>query len=946
MNLADRGRLGILPMQDHDRDADPALRNVMYAVRVRGLDEENRPIPIPGTAGDVVGAVVFKPDGEDRQSLAAWAFAMPVVGSARDTVEINASSDRTAVRGKREYLLLPARAPVNGKLQPQPGLEPMRFSRGGEPDTVFNLSGDRKLPPGSGGLLAGALDETKQVGLLLDGGPLCAPNEGGEHDNGTPVYDLNSAGEVDEDRFARLQSAWRVKILSGQNPGNGLGAGAPLEFTPTGSLCWQLTGGGPQVPKHAGGGLVIDDTSGESIVPREKAADAPATVTPTRLFMGTGFIGTTQLRPGQAELPKTEVRDPPTTPPEIRPYTLAMVSAQRGGPIDVGGPSCRHKLGTTTDGESINAAHLTTRLLWRTNEGLEGPLQPKGWHEEAIKPPREVWTLQAHIRHDSKAPYTWGLGQGRGSDEGAFVIETDSILGKPTDPRFPPPPHGEPPPGTRLPPPVKPGQELTPGGIVRGGIRNPGGGKQELIAPGGGIPIPWEPWGSPAGSPPPVKPGPRGPANDPFVGVGGSSFLLGGLITPAEIGGWLSGLPRYTSPLANDTKSPKPGTGIAAGPMYVPGLCTVIPEQKKQRVATGTGILSRPEGCQLLPTASHHAGTGEVKLVADPCKRNQRVATSPGLVLLPPCYTVEDLYNAKTLTTTPQFILPPGTQVVEGTPIATGGVKNGFINSTAVGGGSKTTVHHGSGGAVGAGTKQTSAGNFGTINAAGSDVTVLRSDGALVGAEITGTPTTPASGTGGFYTDNSGNPQHIDDAGAITSLGSSPQTLFDKILNCYHASSSVVGFGDSPGVLTSTGAVSVTQSGDSTRSFVAAVLTATGFANYAQILTVPVQIPAGFTAWDSGNAIVLYHRIGWTGVATSGVCRIQMTIEDMAGNVDTVLRDVTYPTDDGSTWQTIALDASVLPTIPFYLQVKASIATAGAAGTADVDIGDVRLNWS
>lgn len=736
-------------LQDHDpKSQTPADRQVEKAVRLEGQTDEGFRKPVQGTAGFMEGAVCFKADGEDRGLEAAWSFAMPVVGGKTDQISIDASTGGASGQTVADYHVTPAKGPdAAGQLQPATGLERMRYSRTGEPGTVFNLAGDKKLAVGAGGIVLGALDEKKQVALLADLSPLTAPNRGGTNDLGTPVYDVDLAGRVDEERFARLQSAWRVKLLDGQRPvsrGLGAGDGLPFQKTPTkgcGSLVWQLCGGGPEIPELAGGGLVIDSMATD--LPRTPPVAPERTPSvPQRTLQVAGFVDITQLRPPVTPLLETEVRQQPSDQTaERQRHALAMLSAYQGGPIDVGGQNCPHLLGYTTDGERVHAGHLTTRTLFRTPNGVEGPCDFT--EEYARKPGPQPFATRVTLRHDPKRLYTWGIGQGKGTDEGMFVWEAESFLTQPLGGGDPPP--FTPPGGVQ----VIPGNGTPVGpnggpGPVRGPLRgaNP---KPPVIlldptgqsgiggyAPGRVIYEPRAPKPEPS-----TKPGTFGPvtSQDELV---------------SEIERWFSGTPPLP-PLADDTISSKPGTGVMAGPLYTPGVCLVLPEQGKNRVAVGEGeIKDRPEVGGIIPVGAHDQNTGTPVLQPDPCKKNRRVASKAGVAIVPPCYTQADL-DAKRETTGDsvyQVILPPGVTelaLVHRTP--SGGSVEGFVLGVSADGELLTVRGRDSAGDTTGGLQVEQDGTISSVDAAGTP-TPIGSGGAATGGYMLGQP---GYGESGFF---------------------------------------------------------------------------------------------------------------------------------------------------------------------------------------------------
>lgn len=771
--------LGYLPLQDHNPEATDGFRGILYAVRTLGFDAENRPLPEPGTAGDLCGPVVFKPVGEDRGACAAWAFAMPVVGQQSGGLEIKASTGAVITGGGsgRISTLTPAMGPDSeGNLQPAAGLEHLSYARDGRADHVYNLAGDKKLAPGAGGILVSSLDPGKQLPLLLDASPLIAVNQAGDPDCGTPVYDLKDPdGSIDHTRFARLQSFWRVKqvIQPNKSTFTGITPGDKATFK-NGALAWQLSSGGPS---HLhGGGLVYDDAAIDETPP--PSTDQTRVRETTKLGDPNNEGALTQLGPGQ-----TRVRQPSLAsdqaaraggtarpvfywqtvdvPGTIQDRTvlrkpnpsaaLAMMSARRGGPVDVGGNGCQHQIGETTDGERVNAAHLSTRTLMRSPLGREGPLDYTD--EPYSKPPASLFKTRAHIKFDAEAGHDWVLGTGLGR----YRLEAESLFTPPPPIGDPPPrkPKDEdppkPPPGVRQPPdidsllpwiigddlePVKPGKPAKPkpGNVLRS-VMSPASPTSHLVGPEG----------------------PKGGGQSPTQRNQTSGGCTG----------------RPLSPVASDFSVDRPGDAMAGGRIYVPGLCFVAPEQRPgNRIATGGETLVRPETGGMLM----HGGSGVSgpTLVADPCKKNRPVSKG-GVAFVGPCYSLTDLYNGTATKTGQEFqlTLPPGaTQIAQGTPTTSGTIKNGFVESVATGGASTTKIHKDSTATSGAGTQQTSTGHFYTVDSSLNVKGGLKADGSTLidgqsGATIDAAPSGHA---GVFLDDDTGEVSAVKDDGTVVSL--------------------------------------------------------------------------------------------------------------------------------------------------------------------------------
>lgn len=917
----DRQGLGPLNLQDHSKDPG---QNVLYAVRQLGVDEDNRPVLEQGTLGDVVGTVVLRPDGDERNKRAAWGLALPVVGHEDPTLVIESG---TQVRGgKPQSFVAAAKGPDSeGNLQECRGLEKLTYARDGSPGTVYNLKGDVRLAPGAGGVLVGSLDVDKQVPLLLDASPLIAVNQGGNPSCGTPVYDLKpSDGSIDQRRFARLQSAWRVKQLVPVNKAGFAVVDVNDKTTDElGSLCWQLTGGGPQ--NLGGGGLVYDDAASGDEAPAvdETRRSAETTGQTTYVDPETG-LPTTQLRQQPSldsdqrarmagiarpvfywqNIPvppgKTEARLGKTV---VKQNALAMVSARRGGPVDVGSEGCQHLIGMTSDGERVNAAHLRTGSIWRSPIGREGDLEFTDLPYS--NPPQSLFKTRAHIRHDPKAGHDWILGTGLGK----YRLEAESLWTPPipVPDRFPPPPIGDPG-GTHLPPPevrkppdidsiIQWAQDHDSGVAVGQVIRNP-------------------------------KPAPSSNPGGILKG-----HPTGGLITSQGVRTPTTGNFSKPQPVAGDPTATMPGQAVAGGKAYIPGLCFLLPEQRKQdRVATGQATLVRPEAGGLLVTGAH--GT-EPYLVADPCKKNRSVVRSPGVALVPPCYTHDDLYNARTSPAMMTQHLPPGiSQLGLGTPTRSGGVKNGAV---AYGDGTGLRV---------VGKSSTGA----TQRRASLDGRY----GALRVQDLDGS--SPAAGDPGFVVDGDAF-YGLQSDGTLVALGGGsgvqPETGWP--------SSGTYGYSWGPWGITSTTSAHVTAGPTSTTHNGRRCLSIDMYATFADsnftFFSRYITAPLNMASWSTVKA---YVNVNWSGLTTtvgasfSAVCQVSHGVSGSSASASHTVSSGTIETGssggDGSTWIELSFDpsaAGIAAGDPFYLALAADVGTAADGnGTWTVKWGEVKFDWA
>lgn len=175
-----------------------------------------------------------------------------------------------------------------------------------------------------------ATDEDRQVELAAQIDPrLVAANVNGPWESGSVVCDLDATGGYDAGRAARLQSAFRVV----RSPTVGVGPmkGNAKRVPPSNVLAWQL---GPSGQGDTFGGLVMD-------LPTAREGK---------------ISGSERI--------------------------LGALSCLYGGPIDVGHYGDAHHIGGDSDGNPINAAHLSTDALWKRRGDVieDGPMLFESFH--------------------------------------------------------------------------------------------------------------------------------------------------------------------------------------------------------------------------------------------------------------------------------------------------------------------------------------------------------------------------------------------------------------------------------------------------------------------------------------------------------------------------------------------------------------------------------------
>jgi len=245
-----------------------------------------------------------------------------------------------------------------------------------------------RIPGGMSGFVTAAVDYQKQVPIYLHGDPrLVAVNFAGDPFCGSLVCDLNADDELDTDRCARLQSAWRVVLTR-----NGCG-----DFKVTGALnglAWQLGYSGQD--KIAGLGMTYD------------TENIPAGFTGSAAGSDRGIVG--------------------------------LFGMKAYGPFDVGDYVDQHQIGVTADGEPINSGHITTDAYFHGHGG-DAPL-----HFQAAlyrEPPKQPLKTRVHLRYDPKIKHPHVCGE----KDGMWRWIAEAMFDIPPTDQPPPPPGPGPGPG-------------------------------------------------------------------------------------------------------------------------------------------------------------------------------------------------------------------------------------------------------------------------------------------------------------------------------------------------------------------------------------------------------------------------------------------------------------------------------------------------------------------
>lgn len=485
---------GVWPLQEFQAEwgaagfsfkNDVLTRGLPQAARIEYDPQNNTTAIAKETRGPVIGGFLW-----ETQAIAkhppVWSFALPVRAEKpeegkRPPKPDSGTAGRNRTLSKKDELQ---------RFQPVFGPEWSDRQQDLAEKPLVNFDFNR-VPGGFPGICIDSVDTGSQHDLFLPaGGILIAPHGNGEADLGTPVYGLEPERTIDQDNKARLQSLLRTYRYP-----NGFGDGYE-----THGLALQY---GDAIGGNPGLGVVADLTG-----------SVPA---------GGAFGGVFVARPPDGQV-------------------LASMSARQGGPIDVGGIADIHQLAVNADKEPLNAAHLSTKALYRGPGGSgddasfgDGPLEFGGKY---IPPTKGPYVVSAFLRWDKDEPHDFV----KGSRPGKWRFQSEAffqIIGVPY-----PPPRCD---GGR--PQPQPGGQAVPGG---GGVLDdffPGttgfagsvdpstgltgplgpGASGETLGPAGpgGLEGPWSPPTVPCFPPlPPFPPGgvPLTPGGD------GIAFNPGGVV--------------------------------------------------------------------------------------------------------------------------------------------------------------------------------------------------------------------------------------------------------------------------------------------------------------------------------------------------------------------------------------------------------------------------------
>lgn len=529
-----------------------------------------------------------------------------------------------------------------------------------------------KLPRGLYGIAIAGTEEYEQKNLFFPTDPrLFAPNTGGDPGMGTRVYDLGNDFSPAEDRWAPLQSVFRVL------------------FKPLGhanSIAFQL---GPSGCHDREGGYVVDLGLGGGGAAAGGGGGAGAPVaTLSASGGGGGNAGNTMVMPGLG-------------------WVIGMLSVRNGGFIDVGAAGDKHYHGKDGDKNPINSAHISTMALFRQDNEKDGPLRFEKTYEEGEDLDFAVPVHLAWSGHD------WAL----------WTTSSQKWEPPPWEPPPPPPP---PPwyPNVPYPPsfpngvptlgtpttitPVTPNTGSVPNGVPTVDPRftpttatpNPANTEGTMSAPGPANPGPTKPIDPPnSGATTPSKPAGDDWTPEPF---NPGDFGPGGKFGPA-----LNSVFSLAMQLATDgintmaTGATSVGQGVMSTPNATSSPCTLSQPPTWGNPSSGKSALASPicggmssvgamggviqnTGCA---ATTNHAGAG-----GDPWVYTQkpgegrfgRGTASGGWVIHPPEVTPADQESAGMMPdnvdlSTTYFMTAPGAWFGSGTPLlALGSMTSGW----------------------------------------------------------------------------------------------------------------------------------------------------------------------------------------------------------------------------------------------------------------------------
>lgn len=488
--------LGYLPLQDHyfrKKRIPLKRRDAVMAGRLTDLEDEagqlGTRIADPDAAGDLIGGFNWPVDdnGKARSSqnvreTSAWAFAWPAVLTGMGQQK----QGKTSSNPRKGSAQGPRARPLD---------EQFRVDNRFEEISVQLACDEPDITVGSRGIVLAATIEHRQVALFFPmvsaSGVLLAPNFAGIGATGSHVFDEFVDGKPDPKRAARLQTMMRVlRLRKGciklsvfdpplqQKAGCAGGGGIGDIDGQLNALAWQL--GRTGLEGNPGLGLVYDSAGGSAGDPSDPVTPAQKPITKRGEAAGTGATVATQRR----QKPKAPKPEPPDRGGGGEPTGVtgkrgiaALATHKATGPWNVGPKGDQHLIGTTADGEIINALHTDTGALY-LGHGGDAPLEFQTI--PYIEPIRFPYLSPVHLRVDKRQKHPFVCGKRKGMWR--WEAEVPIYVAPPYDPGN----------GTPEEPPPKfpingPGDPTSPvrlpfcqyGSGVAGGYHEPGGGRED-----------------------------------------------------------------------------------------------------------------------------------------------------------------------------------------------------------------------------------------------------------------------------------------------------------------------------------------------------------------------------------------------------------------------------------------------------------------------------------
>lgn len=261
--------VGGFTLQHHDDEVEIDLRHMLVGARVpKDPEEYEGLIPIAkedgrGTLGDIHPWRYWSPKDRESRHMGAWSMVFPAVAVKRNSgkgpITPSESSGRGPGDSVRPGLRSPSGSSTGGAGESSTVTAVPIFDDDYSPDRRFrpvahNMpEGYPEFPEGYLCLAVAGMDERSQQNLLFPvDARLIAVNWSPSAEMGTIVVDLDPADTMSRERWARLQSAWRVVRMPDTLKG--------LEKRKGNALCWQL--GPSQQDSLAGYGAAYGKVDG------------------------------------------------------------------------------------------------------------------------------------------------------------------------------------------------------------------------------------------------------------------------------------------------------------------------------------------------------------------------------------------------------------------------------------------------------------------------------------------------------------------------------------------------------------------------------------------------------------------------------------------------------------------------------------------------------------